>query len=340
MKNQVIACKEKYIIFGAGKVGTEVLELLGPDQVICMIDNNFDAYNDYLHGVPIVDVNRIMDFYAPNVTVIIASVVKKNIVEMACQLNAFNIPYVFYEDMFDGIKFPITERQINAANGLIFLAQNKKGIEEYDYYEFTTSLLVKVVHDYKLYDKIALSLGGKVGGVITVANLFCKVFHCSMMPMLECNDFKKIYGDNKLIEFNMDFWELEDDRLRNVEVMFSHAAIHCLNDTRYGNKVNDLNRIKNVPRRLKEICPKLKYIVISVPVNMDDHFMDNNTWLGNDDFIDAFESVGYRLNEVIYDKKCLGDNKWEDGERFSMEFPAEYCLKHKYIVGNFFFLGD
>ena len=330
-------CKEEYIIFGAGKVGMELLEYFGSKKVLCILDNNFLKYDGFLREVPVVPVEQILDFYSPNVTVIIATIKKKFLIEMASQLIKLSIPFSFYEEIFDGVKNPILQIKLKEAERTCFLAYGMKGKEEYDYYEFTTSFLISFIQENHLYDKVALSIGGRIGGVVAVANLFSTVFHCSMMPMQDSDDFRKIFATNKLIEINTDFWKLNDERIKNVEFVFSHATIHCLNDTRYGNLNKDLDRIKKVPQHLKKICPKLKYILVSVPVNLENHFEDNNTWLGNESIIEEFDNAGFELKKAIYDKKCL-DNKFDN--RFSLEFPRDYCMNHMYIIGNFLFVRN
>lgn len=89
-------------------------------KVLCILDNNFLKYDGFLREVPVVPVEQILDFYSPNVTVIIATIKKKFLIEMASQLIKLSIPFSFYEEIFDGVKILYYRSNSKKLKGHVF----------------------------------------------------------------------------------------------------------------------------------------------------------------------------------------------------------------------------
>lgn len=213
-----------------------------------------------------------------------------------------------------------------------------KEVESYSYYASTQCFANECLHlDFS--GKIhLLSMAGKVEHIVPMIPMCEELVHISMMPM---DDEYELNGliTKPIKTYYEDFFALEtDELLKRVNCMISHAAIHCMNDTRYGNDPTG-REFKSYlfAQRLVVICPNIEMAIVSVPVNENDCIKDNSSYLSNNKFIDSFEKAGFKLVKTLYDKNCLKGNLYEKGERFSDAFPADYCTNHRYVVGNYCF---
>ena len=142
-----------------------------------------------------------------------------------------------------------------------------------------------------------------------------------------------------MIERTGDFFERSAEELymNEVKVCISHAAIHCMNDTRYGNKGQKKGRPYLFAGKLCELCPNVQHVIVSVPVNEKEHMADNATWLSDRKFIKSFTDHGFVLKNTAYDKHCLPENEYSQSDRITKEFPSDYCKSHPYVAGNYYF---
>lgn len=226
----------------------------------------------------------------------------------------------------------------------IYRKNGMKYVEDYDYYSLTTAFMINELKNELKNEgggfegKICLSVGCKIGYLVVMLPLFKKVIHSTMEEMCEKEEVNKIF-ENKIMEVCGDFMQLaEEESLKEVEVVLSHATIHCMQDSRYGNKFVEGETPYCFSNKLSSICPNAKHIIVSVPVNDNDNIVDNGSWLCDQKFIDSFVSNGYRIQAKLYDKNCLAQNLYDVNDRVSREFPREYAKNHAYIIGNYHFV--
>ncbi len=145
----------------------------------------------------------------------------------------------------------------------------------------------------------------------------------------------------KLFEHRNDFFELPP---LDIDCVISHAAIHCFNDTRYGNTNNSTGwqRPYQVPAKLRQIIGKKQIpIILSISVNKDEAFIDNNTHLSHDKFIQSFRASGFELQDHFFDYVCGGIPQKPDylklEYRRSKTLPPIGGPQKDWIVGNYHF---
>ena len=141
-----------------------------------------------------------------------------------------------------------------------------------------------------------------------------------MVPIEDFEEINLLYTHDKIVERLGDFYELnnEMESMDEVEILISHATIHCMGDTRYGNTNERQNdRIYGFAQFVAGLCKNLKHIIVSVPVNERENLANNASWLNDKKFINSFEENGYKLKKAIYDKRCLRDNDYNEGERIT-----------------------
>lgn len=81
--------EKKIILFGAGKIGKQYLEVLGYNKVFAFCDNNFSGQTVY--GKKVISYEELKQIYLEYV--VILSVGSKNMHEISMQLDADRIPY-------------------------------------------------------------------------------------------------------------------------------------------------------------------------------------------------------------------------------------------------------
>src|SRR5580765_6278338 len=98
----------------------------------------------------------------------------------------------------------------------------------------------------------------------------------------------------KLMLHRKDFFDLPT---LDIDCVISHAAIHCLNDTRYGNNCTSDGWQKpyQVPAKLREIAGRPVPTIVSISVAREEGFFDNNTHLSHEKFTRCFEQSGWKL---------------------------------------------
>jgi len=130
----------------------------------------------------------------------------------------------------------------------------------------------------------------------------------------------------------------------DVDCVISHAAIHCFNDTRYGNApcADGFEKPYQVPAKLRQITGQKKLpVIVSIAVNREEGFFDNNAHLAHDKFVAAFESSGFQLQDYFFDYLCGGippKPQYLDVEyRRSKNLPEATGSRWHYVIGNYYF---
>lgn len=209
--------------------------------------------------------------------------------------------------------------------------------EIYDTYSASTYFFMDNINMIQ-GERNVLSMGGMVRYIVPLMGMVNRITHCSMIEVCDESELMFLFGEGKHKNFIIkygDFFDINpgDESLENLNIMVSHVALHCMNDTRYGNEWNNNLRTYKFVKQLMNVCPNMKHVLVSVPVYYEDVVRNNNTLLDNEKFIKMFEDEGFILKDKLYDKH--GDYKV--GERFTYDFPVEFCKNERSVVGNFYF---
>lgn len=144
----------------------------------------------------------------------------------------------------------------------------------------------------------------------------------------------------RLVLDRRDFFDLP--RL-DVDCVISHAAIHCFNDTRYGNACgpDGWQKPYQAAAKLREIAGRPVPTVVSVSVHREEGFFDNNVHLGHDKFVRSFEAAGFELRDHFFDYVCGGiaqrPEYLELPYRRSKELPPTPGTPREWVAGNYYF---
>jgi len=144
----------------------------------------------------------------------------------------------------------------------------------------------------------------------------------------------------KLTLHRKDFFDLASLK---IDCVISHAAIHCFNDTRYGNDctADGWQKPYQVPARLREIAGRPVPTIVSISVGREEGFFDNNTHLSHEKFIRAFEQSGWKIQDYFFDYVCGGYP--QKPEYLSVEYrrarqlPERVESPRHWIAGNYYF---
>lgn len=167
--------------------------------------------------------------------------------------------------------------------------------------------------------------------------------------------FKRVYH-NTLVETRLPFPSKAEGRFElvqrdlfeippmQIDCIISHAAIHCFNDTRYGNSntADGYRKPYQTAKKLREIAgDRTVPAIVSIAVNREEGFFDNNTHLSHEKFVQSFESAGFTLRDHFFDYVCGGLT--QQLEYLQPEFRRSKTLpnvvespKH-WVAGNYYF---
>ena len=130
----------------------------------------------------------------------------------------------------------------------------------------------------------------------------------------------------------------------DVDCVISHAAIHCFNDTRYGNvhSAQGFEKPYEAPAKLRHIVgDKHVPAIVSIAVNREEGFFDNNTHLAHEKFVAAFERSGFSLEDYFFDYVCGGipqkPHYLNPEYRRSKKLPEINESPRHWVVGNYYF---
>lgn len=217
-----------------------------------------------------------------------------------------------------------------------FSYQHVAAQECFDHYDVTTALLINYIKREGISRVDLLSVGAKVAKLASLMYMCNSVIHNTMVPAIDVVEMKDVITYDSYTEYVKDFFTCTKKELDNVNVVFSTVAIHCMNDTRYFNDEEEAFKSYKFAQKLTEICPNIDVVVVSVPVNKEDYICDNCSYLSDSKFIESFKNAGFTLVQSVYDKFTYNDH-YEDGNRFSVQFPEKWCLQHRYVIANYVF---
>ncbi len=101
---------QKYIIFGAGGIGMQALDLLGKENVYCFLDNDINKNNTYMNDIPVYNLNKNLEGQ------IIVAVSDKYRDEIVKQLKDFGITNY---RLFSELKEEIAKKRFASASNNI-----------------------------------------------------------------------------------------------------------------------------------------------------------------------------------------------------------------------------
>lgn len=219
------------------------------------------------------------------------------------------------------------------------LESNDPKFEFINYYGNTSLFALDVLRRHgALSDMKLLSIASRMPHLADYLALFHTVHHNTMtdtrlpLPPERC--------PARLVMHQKDLFDLEP---LDIDCVISHAAIHCLNDSRYGNAPTDTGRRKpyRAAWKIRQIVgTKPTPVIVSISVNRDEGFFDNNTHLSHDRFIQSFTEAGFVLQEHFFDYLCGGITQqpqyMEWAYRRSKAFPESESAK-TWVVGNYYF---
>jgi hypothetical protein len=220
------------------------------------------------------------------------------------------------------------------------LVSNDPKFEFVNYYGNTSIFALDVLRKHgRLEEMKLLSIACLMPHLSDYLALFDTVHHNTMVTTklpLAAELFPA-----KFVEHQCDFFTLP--RL-DVDCVISHAAIHCFNDTRYGNAgQNDgWQKPYQAAAKIREIAgPKQLPCVVSVSINREELFLDNNVHLAHDKFIQSFEMAGFKLREYFFDYVSGGcpqkPEYFELKYRRSKHLPEVNESPKHWVVGNYYF---
>jgi hypothetical protein len=144
----------------------------------------------------------------------------------------------------------------------------------------------------------------------------------------------------RFVEYMQDFFSLP---ALDVDCVISQTVIHCFNDSRYGNSAasDRWQKPYEAAARLRQIVgAKQIPVIVSIAVNRDEAFIDNNVHLSHEKFVRSFETAGFKLQDHFFDYLCGGlpqrPEYMEVSYRRSKELPTGTAAK-EWVVGNYYF---
>jgi hypothetical protein len=183
-----------------------------------------------------------------------------------------------------------------------------------------------------------LSIACRMPHLADYLGSFHTVYHNTMVETVL--PFTQAQFPARLILYRQDFFSLPP---LDVDCVISHAAIHCFNDSRYGNTTapDGWQKPYQAATKLRQIVGDRKVpAFVSVPVNHQEYFVDNNVHLSHDKFILSFERAGFTLQDHYFDYVSGGLTQTREyldlSFRRSQELPKQ-TLPREYVVGNYHF---
>lgn len=218
-----------------------------------------------------------------------------------------------------------------------FIAKRKideiENAESYDYYSATTTFMVNNIS--RVDSKIVFSLGGRVQQIVPLLGMLDRLYHCSVIRMKHDIDLRNLPGACDFIAIYEDFFNIEHRKeFDEINIVISHACIHCLNDTRYFNNEEEFRSYK-VARRINELFPNVNMVILSAAVNKMGCIKDNSSFLCEEQLVESFLSNGFFLDEKFYDLECGMEHVYCVGDRFLKNIPD--LDVDKYVIGNYCF---
>lgn len=219
------------------------------------------------------------------------------------------------------------------------LESNDPTFEFVNYYGNTSLFALAAFRQLgPLADLRLLSVGSLMPHLADYLGLFRAVHHNTMtetklpLPAEECPAELSLHRQDLFTLGRLD-----------VDCVVSHAALHCMNDTRYGNARSDAGQAKpyRAAAKLREIAGRVVPTVVSVAVHREEGLYDNNAHLSHDAFVRSFEEAGFTLRDHFFDYVCGGipqrPEYLETVYRRSRVLPAVPSSTREWVVGNYHF---
>ena len=184
------------------------------------------------------------------------------------------------------------------------------------------------------------SLGSRILHLADYVGMFSKVYHATMVDTV----FPFEVDPSRLAVLRGDVFELAPFEF---DCVISHSTIHCLSDSRYGN-VRAPGEDPTVPKPYR-FAAQLRRLVgsrrvpafLTVAVNHDECFTDNNSWLSHERFVRSFLDAGFELREHFFDFRTGGvadqDAYNDPGVRRSPTLPKRGDRGFQYVAGTYHF---
>ncbi|MGA9996659.1 MAG: hypothetical protein WBP93_14675 [Pyrinomonadaceae bacterium] len=235
-----------------------------------------------------------------------------------------------------------TEKQAADAS-LSAAGPDRPDLEYIDFYGNTSLFALEVLQQHGALQEMRLfSLGNKMAHLADYLALFSTVYHNTLLQT--AIPFADEHGAGKLVLLKEDFFGLPK---LEVDCVISHAAIHCLNDTRYGNRgsMSGWQRPYQAAAKLREIVgDKSLPVIVSIAAHKTESFIDDNARLSHEKFVASFSEAGFTLQKYFFDYLCYGLPF--RSEYFDTEYRRSQCLptpaqapgEYHYVIGNYYFL--
>lgn len=239
---------------------------------------------------------------------------------------------------------PVLLQLTNKIRGKQWQATGDLELRTIEYLDFHANTSLFALEVFCLHGQLnqmrLLGLGTKMEHLADYLALFKIVYHSTMVKTLLPLPAEKLPA--KLVLLQGDFFELPP---LEVDCVVSDTTIHCLNDTRYGNICTDVGwqRPYQAATKLRQIVGNRKLpVVVSIAVNRDEYFIDGNSHLAHDKFIDSFVQAGFVLREYFFDYLCGGmpqrPEYFDIQYRRARSLPSPSDSQTHYVVGNYSFL--
>jgi hypothetical protein len=132
---------------------------------------------------------------------------------------------------------------ISVANHELFRRRGYIDRELPDYYAFTTAFMLGMLaqNGRKPENEVILSVGCRVDHLLNFTVSFKRVIHISMMEMEGAEDVLAVLNKRNFRQIVGDVFAIDAHALAagggcgDADIVLSHATVHCLSDTRYGN---------------------------------------------------------------------------------------------------------
>jgi hypothetical protein len=226
-----------------------------------------------------------------------------------------------------------------ARDANLVLESKDPTFEFINYYGNTSLFALDVLRRHgRLSDMRLLSVGCLMPHLADYLAIFDTVHHNTItetrlpLPAEQC--------PARLVLHRRDLFELPP---LEIDCIISHAAIHCFNDTRYGNtnSAEGWQKPYQTAAKLREIAGRPVPAIVSIAVHREEGFFDNNAHLGHEKFIRSFEQTGWKLQDHFFDYVCGGITQrpeyMELSYRRSKTLPETPSSPKEWIVGNYYF---
>jgi hypothetical protein len=216
-------------------------------------------------------------------------------------------------------------------------------VELIDLWANTSLFALEVIqHHGPLKDMRLLSIGNRMTHLADYVALFDTVYHNTLLNTLMPDTLDGSPRELKILKD--DFFDLPP---LEVDCVISQAALHCLNDTRYGNEgsASGWQRPYQAAAKLREIIgSKSIPVVVSIATHRQESLIDDNARLAHDKFVQSFVTAGFSLQDYFFDYLCYGMParvEYMDARyRRAKELPTDKqaASEYNYVIGNYYFL--